>query len=89
MRNGRWTKDTDYGEGSASLPGFPPQPEWFRDNRDFSNIADGLADIGMSQSEIDGVLGANWLKFFADNFTARAAREPDADHDLGKQSAMA
>ena len=39
MRVGRWTKDVDYGEGSADQAGFPPQPEWFRDNRDFGNIA--------------------------------------------------
>ena len=23
MRNGRWSKETDFGEGSASAPGFP------------------------------------------------------------------
>lgn len=26
MRVGRWTKEIDYGEGSASAPGFPPMP---------------------------------------------------------------
>lgn len=68
MRNGRWTKDTDFGEGSADKPGFPPQPDWFRDNRDFANIASGLAEVGLSQAEISGILGANWLRFFAGNF---------------------
>ncbi len=29
MRVGRWTKEIDYGEGSASDAGFPPMPEWF------------------------------------------------------------
>ena len=38
MRVGRWSKDIDYGEGSASAPGFPPMPSWFRDNRDFGAI---------------------------------------------------
>ena len=39
MRNGRWTRTVDYGEGSQGNAGFPPQPEWFRDNRDFSTLA--------------------------------------------------
>ncbi|MDX1540263.1 MAG: membrane dipeptidase, partial [Geminicoccaceae bacterium] len=29
MRNGRWTKATDYGEGSADAPGFPAMPAFF------------------------------------------------------------
>jgi hypothetical protein len=27
MRNGRWTKQRDFGEGSAGQAGFPPQPD--------------------------------------------------------------
>ena len=30
MRNGRWTKDLDFGEGSAANAGFPAQPVWLR-----------------------------------------------------------
>jgi hypothetical protein len=41
MRVGRWTKRVDYGEGSADAPGFPPQPDFFRDNRDFPAFAPG------------------------------------------------
>lgn len=68
MRTGRWTKEIDYGEGSASNPGFPPMPAWFRDNRDFVNIEDGLRAVGMNAEEIAGILGENWYRFFADNF---------------------
>ncbi|MEZ5870452.1 MAG: membrane dipeptidase [Nitratireductor sp.] len=64
MRNGRWTKQTDYGEGSAENAGFPPQPDWFRDNRDFDNIRSALAARGFSSSEVDGLMGNNWLRFF-------------------------
>jgi microsomal dipeptidase-like Zn-dependent dipeptidase len=60
MRNGTWTKDRDFGEGSASNAGFPMQPNWFKDNRDFHFIRDGLASVGMNQIEIDQVLGDNW-----------------------------
>ena len=68
MRNGRWTRDQDFGEGSAGQAGFPPQPEWFRDNRDFPNIAAGLAAAGFSAAEVAGVMGGNWLKFFEHSF---------------------
>ncbi|MHA7886278.1 membrane dipeptidase [Roseicyclus sp.] len=68
MRVGRWTKDIDYGEGSAAAPGFPPMPDWFRDNRDFGRLAEGLAAVGLSHAEIEGVMGGNWYRFFAANF---------------------
>ncbi|MFA3915970.1 membrane dipeptidase [Ruegeria hyattellae] len=68
MRVGRWTKEIDYGEGSASAPGFPPMPGWFTDNRDFGNIEDGLRAVGMNADEVAGVMGGNWYRFFAENF---------------------
>ena len=68
MRVGRWTKSIDYGEGSADNAGFPPMPSWFKDNRDFGNISDGLRAAGMDQAGIDGVMGANWYRFFGSSF---------------------
>lgn len=68
MRVGRWSKEIDYGEGSASNAGFPKMPVWFEDNRHFGNIAAGLKDIGMSDQEVAGVMGENWLQFYDDNF---------------------
>jgi microsomal dipeptidase-like Zn-dependent dipeptidase len=73
MRVGRWSKVIDYGEGSAAAPGFPPQPDWFRDNRDFGNIEGGLRAVGMDQGEIDGIMGGNWHRFYAENFTPQGA----------------
>jgi len=70
MRSGRWTKAVDYGEGSADAPGFPPMPQWFRDNRDFGAIAAGLAATGMAQAEVDAIMGGNWLNFFGKSFGA-------------------
>ncbi len=69
MRVGRWTKEIDYGEGSKSAPGFPPMPSWFRDNRDFGNIESGLRDTGMNDQEVAMIMGGNWHRFFAENFT--------------------
>ncbi|NND17372.1 MAG: membrane dipeptidase, partial [Silicimonas sp.] len=68
MRTGRWTKDIDYGEGSASNPGFPPMPGWFRDNRDFGNLETGLRATGMDDADVAKIMGGNWYRFFAENF---------------------
>lgn len=68
MRVGRWTKRIDYGEGSAAAPGFPPMPSWFQDNRDFGNIEAGLHAAGLASSDVAGIMGQNWYRFFADNF---------------------
>ena len=68
MRVGRWSKEIDYGEGSASAPGFPDMPTWFKDNRDFGKIEDGLFRVGMSREEVAGIMGQNWYRFFSTNF---------------------
>ncbi len=70
MRNGRWSKETDYGEGSASNPGFPPHPEWFKDNSQFPGIAKGLAGVGFNPAEVDQLMGGNWLRFYESSFSA-------------------
>jgi microsomal dipeptidase-like Zn-dependent dipeptidase len=68
MRVGRWSKEIDYGEGSANSPGFPPMPYWFETNRDFGNIAQGLRDTGMSEIEVNGIMGDNSYRFYRDSF---------------------
>ncbi|UWQ75879.1 dipeptidase [Leisingera sp. M658] len=68
MRVGRWSKEIDYGEGSAAAPGFPEMPSWFKDNRDFGNIEEGLRATGMNDDEVSGIMGGNWHRFFAENF---------------------
>jgi microsomal dipeptidase-like Zn-dependent dipeptidase len=72
MRVGRWTKRIDYGEGSASAPGFPPQPEWFGSNADFPRLEAGLRAVGFDAAGVDAVLGGNWVRFFDKNFGALA-----------------
>jgi len=68
MRVGRWTKEIDYGEGSKNDAGFPPMPSWFQDNRDFSNIEAGLRAVGLGDTEIAGIMGENWLRFYDKSF---------------------
>ena len=73
MRNGTWTRDTDFGEGSANAPGFPDQPTWFRDNRDFKGIQAGMRAVGFSNTDIAKIGGGNWLSFFERSFSGEEA----------------
>ena len=68
MRNGTWTREKDFGEGSASFAGFPEQPNWFKDNRDFKNILNYLRKTGFSEIEVERIAGLNWLEFFERSF---------------------
>ncbi len=68
MRNGRWSKDLEYGEGSAATSGFPPQPSWFGSNLDLGVIEAGLEAVGFSPEETAGLMGGNWLRFFDTSF---------------------
>ena len=80
MRVGRWTLDVDYGEGSKAQPGFPDQPAWFRDNRDFHNIEAGLHGVGFGAQEVAAIMGGNWLRFFENNFVPAKAQAGAAAH---------
>ena len=73
MRVGRWTKEIDYGEGSASNAGFPQMPSWFIDNRYFGAIAAELRQQGFSEKDTNAVMGENWLRFYDENFGAETA----------------
>lgn len=66
MRRGKWSK-----EPQAERAVFPPQPEWFGSNRDFGRIAAGLAKAGFSQTDVDAIMGENWVRFFSRAFTTR------------------
>ena len=64
MRNGTWSKNKNYGEGSKSKPGFPKQPDWFLDARGFNNLEISLKKTGFNEDEINGILGNNWYNFY-------------------------
>jgi len=71
MRVGRWSKEIDYGEGSANDAGFPSQPDWFTDNRSFPGLRSGLLKAGFTDEDADKLLGVNWFNFFRENFVPR------------------
>ena len=64
MRNGTWSNNKNYGEGSKNKPGFPKQPDWFKDARGFQNLENGLRKVGFSEDETNGILGNNWFNFY-------------------------
>lgn len=68
MRNGRWSLDTDYGEGSASQSDWPGQPEWFQSNLHFARIEEGLSAAGFADGDVRKIMGENWYRFFAESF---------------------
>lgn len=68
MRMGRWTREKDYGEGTASAAGFPAMPSWFQNNLGFDAIEDGLRTIGMNTEEVAAIMGGNWYRFFERSF---------------------
>ena len=70
MRVGRWSKTVDYGEGSESTPGFPPQPKWFENNLHLIDLMDGLKNAGFNDEETAKIMGGNWLAFFDKSFGA-------------------
>lgn len=61
MRNGRWAKEKDYGEGNRQNAGWPKPLTWFSDNRHFPNIAEGLRQKGFSNEDVEKIMGRNWL----------------------------
>ena len=64
MRNGKWTKTKDYGEGTKENSSFPKQPDWFLDASGFANLEKGLKNIGFNEKETNDILGNNWYNFY-------------------------
>ena len=64
MRNGKWTKTKDYGEGTKENSSFPKQPDWFVDASGFKNLEKGLKNIGFNEIETNDILGNNWYNFY-------------------------
>lgn len=58
MRDGRWRDPA-----TAAPATFPPPLPWFKSNRDFPTIAQGLRQAGLTQPETDAVMGGNWHRF--------------------------
>jgi membrane dipeptidase len=64
MRMGRWTRQADFGAGSAANPGVNAAPIWLESPRHFPRIGTALRAQGFDQLEIDKVTGGNWLRLY-------------------------
>lgn len=59
LRDGRWRPP----EGRPA-PTWPEWPAWFQGPADLPRVTDGLAQVGLDESEIVQILGGNWLNLF-------------------------
>lgn len=72
MRNGRWTKIKDYGEGSAKQSGWPASTNWFQRISDFGKLKKHFLKHGLSEEQTKKILGENWLKFFQNSLSSNS-----------------
>lgn len=62
---GRWSRAVpeSFDLVSAGWHGQPtPFTSWFQSPRDMPRIAEAIGDRGYSQEQVDGIMGANWLR---------------------------
>jgi microsomal dipeptidase-like Zn-dependent dipeptidase len=73
IRMGRWTYEPDYGAGTKDHPGWLLWPDWFRTPADFPNLTSGLFAAGFDRTEVQAIVGGNWLRLFGDAFRPESA----------------
>ena len=66
MRNGKWSRKMDYGEGTANNAGWPDALPWFDAKNGMNNIYQGLLKQQFSTSEAAKIVGGNWFNFLQD-----------------------
>ena len=54
-------------------PETATQEEWFTGPADFPRVTEGLQAVGLSDTEVHGILGGNWLRLFDEVFPGSAA----------------
>ncbi|MGW4797360.1 dipeptidase, partial [Nonomuraea sp. NPDC004297] len=75
MRQGRWTRTTQYGAGSKANPGKQPPLPWFPDTRSFPSLADALEQHGFGPADVAAVMGGNWMRFYHEVLPQRSVQE--------------
>ena len=68
MRNGKWTKKTDYGESKDKSIKWPKQTNWFQKPSDIKNIFEAMCKNGIKENIAIKILGMNWLNFMKSHF---------------------
>lgn len=60
LRDGRWRK--------RQVATWPEWPEWFSSPRDFPRLVESLSSLGISEADLNALLGENWLRLFGEIF---------------------
>ena len=68
MRNGKWTKQTDYGESIDKNIKWPQQPYWYEKSSDINNIFEAMCTNGINEKIAIKIIGMNWLNFMENHF---------------------
>ncbi len=64
-RYARWSRETAPAYAMAPHEGWQ---EWFQNPSEFDNLRTGLLKRGFSDADADGIMGGNWVRFFAEAF---------------------
>ena len=68
MRNGNWTKKTDYGESQDKNIKWPRQPEWYKKPSDINNLFIAMCENGINEKNATKIMGMNWFNFMKIHF---------------------
>ncbi len=68
MRNGKWTKKTDYGESKDNSVEWPKQPNWYNKPSDINNVFQAMIKNGIKEQTAIKIIGMNWLSFMQNHF---------------------
>ena len=68
MRNGKWTKKTDYGESKDKNIKWPKQPDWYQKPSDINNLFEAMCLNNINENIAEKIIGTNWLNFMKNHF---------------------
>ena len=68
MRNGKWTKKTDYGESKDKNIKWTKQPDWYQKPSDINNLFEAMCVNNINENIAKKIIGSNWLNFMKNHF---------------------
>jgi microsomal dipeptidase-like Zn-dependent dipeptidase len=68
MRMGRWSRNVNYGAGSAANAEPAADPRWLAQPSDLSKVTEGLRRVGFTDEECRKITVGNWLRVYGEVF---------------------